>query len=153
MAPTRGQDYVVRIGMTVPEGARLNDVLLRCPADVVQRVHDQLWLRTALVEQRRRVSLAERADFDRRADCLLGLLDPPKEETERIVLGLDDTEAHDVHHALGIAAQLLRQVGAQPGAPLTAESEPRLLRVARRLDHERRHHGAVPNPHEAEGSR
>lgn len=56
-----------------------------------------------------------------------------------VVLRMDATEAHDVHHAIAIAVQLLEQVGAQPGGALTAESEERLARVARRLDHERHH--------------
>lgn len=63
-----------------------------------------------------------------------------------ITLTLDDAEAGDVHHALSIAVQLIRQVGIQPGGGLTAESEERMLRVARRLSHEQRWRGSVPNP-------
>jgi hypothetical protein len=51
-----------------------------------------------------------------------------------------------VYHALSIAVSLIRQVGTQPGGVLTAESEARMLRVARRLSHELRWRGSVPNP-------
>jgi hypothetical protein len=61
----------VRMGMSVAEGAELADELLTLPADAAQRVHDQLWLRTVLVEQRRRTRIAERAGFDARADRVL----------------------------------------------------------------------------------
>ncbi len=68
--------------------------------------------------------------------------------TDRLVkLAMDNQEAHDLHHAISVTVQLLQQAGVQPGAPLTPESEERLVAVARRLDHERRWHGAVPNPH------
>lgn len=77
--PATVETHVVRMGTSVAEAASLSDILLRCPADVVERVHDQLWLRTVLIEQRRRTALAERAAFDARADRLLELLDPPEE--------------------------------------------------------------------------
>lgn len=73
------QAYAVRMGMSVAEGEVLSDLLLRCPEDVAERVHDQLWLRTVLVEQRRRATIAERPAFDARADRILELLDPPEE--------------------------------------------------------------------------
>jgi len=38
---------------------------------------EQLWLRTVLVEQRRRTVMAERTAFDAQADRLLAALDPP----------------------------------------------------------------------------
>jgi hypothetical protein len=38
---------------------------------------EQLWLRTVLVEQRRRTVMAERVAFDLQADRLLAALDPP----------------------------------------------------------------------------
>ena len=63
-----------------------------------------------------------------------------------VTLALDDDEAGDVHHALSIAVSLIRQVGIQPGGGLTEQSEERMLRVARRLSHERRWRGSVPNP-------
>lgn len=69
----------VRMGMTVPEGERLSAILLRLKGDlqpVADRIHEQLWLRCVLIEQRRRVHVAERASFDQRADQLLELLDP-----------------------------------------------------------------------------
>lgn len=48
----------------------------RLPDDVAHHVMDQLWLRTVLIEQRRRVPIVERAAFDERADRLLAALDP-----------------------------------------------------------------------------
>lgn len=71
---------------------------------------------------------------------------PPAEGREQVTLTMSGQEAHDLHHAISMAVLLLQQVGARPGAPLTTESEGRLTILARRLDHERRHHGAVPNP-------
>lgn len=68
-----------------------------------------------------------------------------------VTLKLTDQEAHDVHHALSVAVQLIDEVdrdphaGMPPSAPLYG-ALPRLVTVARRLDHERRHHGAVHNP-------
>jgi hypothetical protein len=41
----------------------------------IQRVLDQLWLRSVLMEQWRRTRLSERADFERRADRILAALD------------------------------------------------------------------------------
>ena len=38
---------------------------------------EQLWLRTVLVEQRRRTVTGERTAFDAQADRLLAALDPP----------------------------------------------------------------------------
>jgi hypothetical protein len=63
-----------------------------------------------------------------------------------VTLGLSDREAHDVHQALSVVISLIDEVGTIPeDAPLHG-ARPRLVTVARRLDHERRHHGAVPNP-------
>lgn len=42
----------------------------------VQRLLDQLWLRSVLIEQWRRTGLSERGEFHRRADRILGALDP-----------------------------------------------------------------------------
>ena len=66
-------------------------------------------------------------------------------------LTMDDSEAHDVHHALSTAVTLIDFAAQEPGgippdAPLAGEARSRLVTVARRLDHERRHHGAVRNP-------
>lgn len=70
------REYVVRMGMSVAVGEELSEVLLRCPTDVAERVHDQLWLRTILVEQMRRMRIDERGPFAVRADRMLELLDP-----------------------------------------------------------------------------
>jgi hypothetical protein len=59
---------------------------------------------------------------------------------------MTDEEAHDVHHSLSVVVTLLENVEPGEGAALTKDAIPRLTLVARRLDHERRHHGAVPNP-------
>lgn len=64
----------------------------------------------------------------------------------RVRLELDEQEAAEVHHALGVVVQLLAEVEPGQGAALTQAAGPRLLRVARRLSHERRHRGAIPNP-------
>lgn len=65
-------------------------------------------------------------------------------------LELDDQEAHDLHHALSVVVQVMDYAIASNGipadAPLQPEARERLIVVARRLDHERRHKGAVPNP-------
>lgn len=66
----------VRMGMPVAEAELLADLLLRLPEDVRGSVLDQLWLRTALIEQRRRMRVNERAEFDVRADRVLAHLDP-----------------------------------------------------------------------------
>lgn len=66
----------VRMWMPERDAAALADLSFRLPADVVDRLSDQLWLRTVLVEQRRRTMLSERAAFDRRADAILEALDP-----------------------------------------------------------------------------
>lgn len=63
-----------------------------------------------------------------------------------IQLELNEDEAHDVHHALAVTIDLLEQVTPGPGAALTKESRDGLVLVAKRLDHERRHKGRVPNP-------
>lgn len=68
-----------------------------------------------------------------------------------VYLPLGEGEAHDVHHALSVTVQLLQQVTPGEGAALTKEAIPRLSLVAQRLDHERRHRGAVPNPNEVSG--
>ena len=70
--------YAVRMGMSAPDAEALSDILLRCPDDVAERVQDQLWLRSVLVEQRRRARIDERGRFDIRADRILALLDPPE---------------------------------------------------------------------------
>lgn len=52
----------------------------RLPDDVRQRIQDQLWLRAVLFQQRKRVDLAERDTYDRRADSILAVLDPAEQE-------------------------------------------------------------------------
>jgi len=65
---------------------------------------------------------------------------------ERVTLEMTDQEAHDLHHALATVVVLLDQVGSIPKDAALYGARPRLLTMAKRLDHERRHHGAVPNP-------
>jgi hypothetical protein len=69
-------EHSVRMRMSVAEGEALDEILHRTPADVTERVMDQLWLRSVFVEQRRRTTIAERPKFDERADCILANLDP-----------------------------------------------------------------------------
>lgn len=68
-------------------------------------------------------------------------------EETRVDLPLTPQEAEDVHNALSVAVQLMDEVDVPMHAPLYG-ARPRLVAVARRLDHERRHRGAVPNPNE-----
>jgi len=66
----------VRLLMSVAEAERLADLLsARIPAKDEQRLLDQLWLRTVLIEQRRRVRRDERAAFVIRADRMLKAFD------------------------------------------------------------------------------
>jgi hypothetical protein len=72
------------------------------------------------------------------------------EQTGGVTLALTAQEAHDVHHALSTTVQLIDAVTAEqgavpPDAPLAGGARKRLLEVARRLDHERRHHGGPPS--------
>lgn len=72
----------VRMGMSMQTAERLADVLLELgpdQAEVEHRILDQLWLRTSLIEQRRRMRVSERAAFDARADRMLAALDPAEE--------------------------------------------------------------------------
>jgi hypothetical protein len=72
-------------------------------------------------------------------------------ENGRVALNLSDDEARAVHHALSTTVQLMDMVGDVPdSAPLHGKRDS-LIAVARRLDHECNHHGAVPNPHESDG--
>jgi hypothetical protein len=67
----------VRIGLSVTAADALADRLIdKSHRESHERLLDQLWLRTMLIEQRRRVRLSERPAFDRRADKLLAALDP-----------------------------------------------------------------------------
>lgn len=68
----------VRMGTSVAEAGRLERELHDAAPGISGRVCDQLWLRTVLVEQRRRTRIAERPTFDERADRLLALLDPER---------------------------------------------------------------------------
>lgn len=65
-----------------------------------------------------------------------------------IVLELTEDEAVTVHHSLATTVELMDQVGDRnipDHAPLKGRRAD-LVIVAKRLDHERRHKGAVPNP-------
>lgn len=67
----------VRISMSVADARALADLLsAEILAGDKQRLLDQLWLRTALIEQRRRIRRNERTDFQTRADSILAALDP-----------------------------------------------------------------------------
>jgi len=80
----------VRIAMSVADARALSSVLLDAPPAVSDRLCDQLWLRTVLVEQRRRTPRAERAAFDAQADQILRQLDP---DTSRVT---QPGHAHDL---------------------------------------------------------
>lgn len=66
----------MRLLMSVADAERLADLLsAQIPAKDEQCLLDQLWLRTILIEQQRRIRRAERTDFRIRADRLLEALD------------------------------------------------------------------------------
>jgi hypothetical protein len=80
--PTPGQDLGepesprVRLSMSIAEAQGLADLLsAQIPAKDEQRLLDQLWLRTVLIEQRRRIRRDERVDFTMRADSMLAVFD------------------------------------------------------------------------------
>lgn len=67
----------VRLLMSLADASALADVLSTASADSgEQRILDQLWLRTALLEQWRRTRIVERRVFQKRADRTLSALDP-----------------------------------------------------------------------------
>ena len=63
-----------------------------------------------------------------------------------VQLELTDDEARKVHAALSVTHEILDQVTPGEGAQLVKADREDLALVARRLDHERRHKGAVANP-------
>jgi hypothetical protein len=66
----------VRLFMPIEAAEALAGTLAMAPrTPVVQRLLDQLWLRTALIEQWRRMRIAERPAFADRADRVLAALD------------------------------------------------------------------------------
>lgn len=67
----------VRLLMPLADASMLADVLSSCiGAADEQRILDQLWLRTTLVEQWRRTRIVDRRAFQERADRVLSALDP-----------------------------------------------------------------------------
>jgi len=67
----------VRLLMPLADASALADVLSSRTGDPdEQRILDQLWLRTTLVEQWRRTRIADRRAFQERADRALSALDP-----------------------------------------------------------------------------
>jgi hypothetical protein len=63
--------------MSVADAQILADSLSSQTApSVEQRILDQLWLRTVLIEQWRRTRIVERRAFQERADRALSVLDP-----------------------------------------------------------------------------
>lgn len=70
MSPVTGA--AVRLDMTIGEAEQLRNRLVESRGSRRHSLmHDALWLRTVLVEQRRRVPLAERDAYTRRADAVL----------------------------------------------------------------------------------
>jgi hypothetical protein len=66
----------VRFVMSVADAELLaNSLSLQTVASVEQRILDQLWLRTVLIEQWRRTRIVERRVFEERADRALSALD------------------------------------------------------------------------------
>lgn len=67
----------VRLLMSISDAEQLAERLTAAPpSPAVARLLDQLWLRSALIEQWRRTRLTERSSFAARADRLLAALDP-----------------------------------------------------------------------------
>jgi hypothetical protein len=66
----------VRMRLLLPDAQALSSVLLDLSPAAAERLCDQLWLRTVLVEQRRGTPRAERTRFDAQADQILQQLDP-----------------------------------------------------------------------------
>ena len=61
--------------MTIAEAERLRGLLVDARGSARHSVlHDALWLRTVLIEQRRHVPVAERDAYTRRADVVLSRL-------------------------------------------------------------------------------
>src|SRR4051794_16396199 len=67
---------LIRMGLTVSDAESIRNYLDDHDATLTARLLDQLWLRSVLLEHRRRVRLAARLPFDERADRLLAALDP-----------------------------------------------------------------------------
>jgi hypothetical protein len=66
----------VRLAMSVADAQVLANALsAQIAASVEQRILDQLWLRTVLIEQWRRTRIVERRAFQERADRVLSALD------------------------------------------------------------------------------
>jgi hypothetical protein len=62
----------VRLQMSIAEAERLRDLLIAVRGSRQHALlHDALWLRTLLIEQRRQVPIAEWDAYTRRADALL----------------------------------------------------------------------------------
>jgi hypothetical protein len=63
--------------MSIAEGGMLADVLAASGGDADGcRLLDQLWLRTILIDQMRRVRRNERTEYRGRAERILAMLDP-----------------------------------------------------------------------------
>jgi hypothetical protein len=66
----------VRLFLPIETAEQLEtQLVLTARTPEIQRLLDQLWLRTALIEQWRRMRLSERPDFIERADRVLAALD------------------------------------------------------------------------------
>jgi hypothetical protein len=67
----------VRLMMSLADAQVLaNSLSSQTVTSVEQRILDQLWLRTVLIEQWRRTRIAERKAFQERADRTLSVFDP-----------------------------------------------------------------------------
>lgn len=73
------ETLLVRMDLPMDVAERFADVLPRVDAELRDRIHDQLWLRSVFIEQRRRTPRAERDGFNERADRILEALDPGEE--------------------------------------------------------------------------
>lgn len=62
----------MRLDMTIDEAVRLRDRLIELRGSRRHSLlHEALWLRTVLVEQRRKIPLTERDAYTQRADAIL----------------------------------------------------------------------------------
>lgn len=72
----------VRVTMAIADAEALSTLMLDAPPAVSEQLSDQLWLRTVLLEQRRRTPRADRGAYDTVADRILQRLDPAAALTE-----------------------------------------------------------------------
>lgn len=65
------------MAMSAQDATQLSGDLIELRGtEAADRIHDQLWLRTVLIEQRRHVRIAERSKYNARGDRVLTAIGP-----------------------------------------------------------------------------